>query len=452
MTNTALPAALVGDALPVPCADGTDRPYLPFDAASATGALPQVLDAVEAFLPWYSSADHGAGYKTQASILAYQSARLAVLAFAGRGPDSGDVAVICQNATGAIHHLACQLKLDSGDVVVTTVAEHHANLLPWSRAATCRYVECGQDGTFEPGDVAAALDQRPVPRLLAITGACHVTGWLPPLGEIIAAAHHRGVPVLVDAAQLAPHRPLPAEADFLAWSGHKMYAPFGAGVLVGPRQVLAAGDLFGAGEGALPVPGLDDLAWMAPPEREEPGSPNVIGAVALGAAIGALEGIGWPAVISHDRRIARSLRRGLAAIPGVRLRGPGTDAETLPVAAFTVDGIPSALIAARLAAEDAIEVRHGCLHARPYLTRLLGPGPAGARASRGRVRTGGRSSLPGAIRASAGINTSEGDVARLLRAVERLVSGEAPVRYRRDPSTGDFYPARPAPEPEPVST
>jgi selenocysteine lyase/cysteine desulfurase len=97
-------------------------------------------------------------------------------------------------------------------------------------------------------------------------------------------------------------------------------------------------------------------------------------------------------------------------------------------------------------------VRHGCLHARPYLTRLLGPGPAGARASRGRVRTGGRSSLPGAIRASAGINTSEGDVARLLRAVERLVSGEAPVRYRRDPSTGDFYPARPAPEPEPVSS
>ena len=74
MTNTALPAALVGDALPVPCADGTDRPYLPFDAASATGALPQVLDAVEGFLPWYSSADHGAGYKAQASILAYQSA------------------------------------------------------------------------------------------------------------------------------------------------------------------------------------------------------------------------------------------------------------------------------------------------------------------------------------------------------------------------------------------
>ena len=450
MTNTALPVALVGDALPVPCVDGTDRPYLPFDEAGATGALPQVLDAVEKFLPWYSSADHGTGYKAQASVLAYESARLAALAFAGRGPDSGDVAVICQNATEAIHRLACQLKLGSGDVVVTTVAEHYANLLPWSRAADCRYVECGQDGTFEPGDVAAALDQRPVPRLLAITGASHVTGWLPPLPEIIAAAHHRGIPVLVDGAQLAPHRPLPAEADFLAWSGHKMYAPFGAGVLVGPRQVLAAGDPFGAGGGAASMPDLDGVTWMPSQEREGPGSLNVIGAVALGAAISALEGIGWPAVISHDRRIARSLRRGLAAIPGVRLRGPGADTETLPVATFAVDGIPSALVAARLAAEDAIEVRHGCLHARPYLTRLLGLGPAGAHASRGQARTGGRSALPGAIRASAGINTSEGDVARLLRAVARLVSGEPPVRYRRDPSTGDFYPARPASEP--VST
>ena len=226
----------------MPCVDGTDRPYLPLDAAGATGALPQVLDAVQTFLPWYSSADHGAGYKTQASVLAYQSARLAALAFAGRGPDSGDVAVIRQNATEAIHHLACQLKLGSGDVVVTTVAEHHANLLPWSRTASCRYVECGQDGTFEPGDVAAALDQRPVPRLLAITGVSHVTGWLPPLGEIIAAAHHRGIPVLVDAAQLAPHRPLPAKADFLAWSGYKMYAPFGSGVLVGPRPHPSATD------------------------------------------------------------------------------------------------------------------------------------------------------------------------------------------------------------------
>ena len=443
MTATALPVALIGDGLGVPCADGTERPYLSFDAAASTSALPQVLEAVEAFLPWYSSVDGGAGYKSEASGLAYESARLAALAFAGRGPDSADVAITCRNTTEAINHVASRLGLGSGDVVVTTVAEHDANLLPWARTATCRYVQCGTNGTFTPEDVAAALDQRPAARLLAITGASHVTGWLPPLPEIIAGAHHRGVPVLVDAAQLAPHRPLPAEADFLAWSGHKMYAPFGAGMLVGPRRVLAASEPAVVG-GPASVLGLDDLAWAVHPEREKGGAPNVIGAVALRAAIGTLEVIGWPAITGHDRRIARLLRRGLAAIPGVRLLGPGTDTETLPVAAFTVDGVPAALVAARLAAEDAIGVRHGSFYAQPYLFKLLGLTPAEARASRDRARKSDRTAMPAAVLASAGINIAERDVARLLSAVERLVAAEPPVRYRRDASTADFYPAGPS--------
>jgi len=108
------------------------------------------------------------------------------------------------------------------------------------------------------------------------------------------------------------------------------------------------------------------------------------------------------------------LRRGLAAIPEVRLLGPGPDAETLPLAAFTVDGVPAALVAARLAAEEAIGVRHGCFYAQPYLTRLLGLSPAEARTSRDRARNGDRTAMPGAVRASAGISTSERDVARLL--------------------------------------
>jgi len=412
MAPVTLPVPLVGDGLLVPCVDGTERPYLSFDAATSTSALPQVMEAVEAFVPWYAGMHNGAGYKSQASALAYSSVHFGALAFAGRGPDSGDVAVICRNTTEAINHLAYRLNLDPGDVVVTTAAEHYANLLPWMRVATCRFVECGRDGTFAPDDVSAVLDQRPVPRLLTVTGASNVTGWLPPLPEIISAAHQRGIPVLVDAAQLAPHRALPPEADFLAWSGHKMYAPFGTGVLVGPRRIFMAGD---------PL-------LVGPPERAEAGSPNVIGTVALGAAMSALEAIGWSAIASHDRRIAWSMRHGLAAIPGVRLLGPGPGIETLPVITFTVDGVPDALIAARLAAEEAIGVQHGSFYAHPYLARLAG-------------LSDGHGAMPGAVRISAGINASEQDVARLLAAVARLVASEPPVRYLRDPSTGGFYPA-----------
>ena len=243
--TAAPPVALVGDGLMVPCADGAERPYLSLDTAASTAALPAVLAKVEEFLPWYSSVHRGAGHKSQVATGAYEDARAAALAFAGRSPRSADpgrdVAIICRNTTEAINHLAYRLRLTPADVVVTTVAEHHANMLPWSRAATCRYVECGRDGTFGPDDVTAALDQRPTPRLLAITGASNITGWMPPLTQIIEAAHDRGVPVAVDAAQLAPHRPLPASADFLAWSGHKMYAPFGAGVLAGPAAPSPTG-------------------------------------------------------------------------------------------------------------------------------------------------------------------------------------------------------------------
>ena len=228
---------LVGDGLMVLCADRSEPPYLSFDAAASTPSLVPVADRVAQFLPWYSSVHRGAGYKSQAATVAYEQAREAVIRFAGRA--DGDTAIICRNTTEAINHLAYRLRLEASDVVLTTVVEHHANLLPWGRA-TRRYVECGRDGTFavttwSPGSTSAP------PQLVAITGASNVTGWLPPLEEIIAAAHERGVPVVVDAAQLAPHRPLPAAADFVAWSGHKMYAPFGAGVLVGPTAAFAEG-------------------------------------------------------------------------------------------------------------------------------------------------------------------------------------------------------------------
>jgi len=150
MTTDAPPVALVGDGLPVPCADGLERPYLSFDMAASTSAMPPVLAAVEAFLPWYSAGHGGAGYKSQAPVLAYESSRLAALAFAGRGAHSGDVAVICRNTTEAINQLARRPGLSGGDVVATTVAEHDSNRLPWARAAACRYVGAGRTARSPP--------------------------------------------------------------------------------------------------------------------------------------------------------------------------------------------------------------------------------------------------------------------------------------------------------------
>jgi selenocysteine lyase/cysteine desulfurase len=358
------------------------------------------------------------------------------------------VVVLVRNTTEAINHLAYRLRLEPSDVVVTTVVEHHANLLPWSRVATPRFVECGSDGSFGVDDVVGALrsTSRP-PALLALTGASNVTGWMPPVEEICAAAHELGVPVVLDAAQLAPHRPVPRGPDFVAFSGHKLYAPFGAGALIGPRRTFESGDPFLAGGGAVDLVDLDEVIWTEPPEREEAGSPNVVGVVAFGRAMEELERIGWEAIIDHESVLSERLYRGLRAIPGVKVLGPrgreGPDAEGLAVAAFTVEGIHHALVAARLSAEFGIGVRHGCFCAHPYLIRLLGVTDDGIRAAREAVRRGDRTAIPGAVRASCGLGTGVDDVDALLDALAVLASGDdPPVSYVQDDRTGDFWPDR----------
>ena len=438
---------LVGAGLGVPCLDGVERPYVDLDCAASTPSSVAVAAAVADFLPRYSSVHRGAGFKSRAATEAYETARSRALRYAGR--ESGtDTAIICRNTTEALNHLAYRMRLERDDVVLTTVLEHHANLLPWARYARRRYVECGADGTFGVDDVVAGLDAAPTPKALAVTGASNVTGWLPPVEEICAVAHARGVPVVLDAAQLAPHRPIPGGRsgadgpDFLAWSGHKMYAPFGAGVLVGPAAAFADGEPFLAGGGAVELVDLDEVLWSEPPEREEAGSPNVVGAVALGTAMDELCRIGWEAISRHEAVLADRLRRSLAAFDGVRLLGPPAGTETLAVATFTVEGMHHGLVAARLATEFGIGVRHGCFCAHPYLLRLLGIGPDGVAAARAEALRGDRRHIPGAVRASAGLGTTLGDVDALLDALSVVVSGTPPpVDYVQDAATGDFFPA-----------
>jgi selenocysteine lyase/cysteine desulfurase len=441
--------SLVGTGLLVPCLDGVDRPAIELDQAASTQAHPEAAARVAEFLPWYSSVHRGAGYRSRRATADYELARRAVLSFAGRAPDGPDVAIFCRNTTEAINQLAYRMRLRPEDVVVTTVVEHHANLLPWGRMATRRYVECTTDGTFSVEAVCQALDaEGPPPVLLAVTGASNVTGWLPPLDDIITEAHRRGVRVVVDAAQLAPHRPLPVAADFLAFSGHKVYAPFGSGALVGPRSFFETGDPFLAGGGAVDLVGLDEVIWTAPPDREEAGSPNVVGAVALHAAVEAIGRIGWDAVEAHERELARRMAEGLAAIDGVQLLGPLRSSgredepiETLPVAAFTVTGMHHALVAARLSAEYGIAVRHGCFCAHPYVVRLLGLSDEAVGAYRDEVLRGDHRHVPGAVRASAGLGTSGEDVDALVAAVADLAGGApSPAPYEQEPTTGDYFP------------
>ncbi len=431
---------LVGGDLTVPTLDGGLTRYVDLDAAATTSASVRVVAAVQELLPWYSSVHRGAGAKSRHTSARYEQARESVLRLTGADPRT-HLVLFTRNTTEALNTLAFRLDLRPDDVVVTTRVEHHANLLPWRRHARLRVVDVDARGTFALADVVAALDRRPRPRVLAVTGASNVTGWLPDLAAITAVARERGVFVVVDAAQLVPHRPVDVTAlgvDALAFSGHKMSAPFGSGALVAPRHVFGTGEPLLVGGGAVRAVSLDDVVWADAPDRDEAGTPNVVGAVALAAAADELRA-GWPGLLASERAVTAALDAELARVPGLRRHGPATG-DRLPVAAFTLDGVPHGLVAARLSAEFGIGVRSGCFCAHPYMARLLDLTEEQVQRFHRDARDGSREHLPGAVRASAGRATTPDDVAALGEALRTIAATpEDGLRYGPD-EHGDLVP------------
>ena len=430
--------ALVGVDVAVPVLGGGTVRAVDLDAAATSPASAAVAAAVADALPHTSSVHRGTGWKSQVTSARYEAAREAVLAFAGADPAT-HTAVFGRNTTEALNTLAFRLRLDRAtSTVVVTGAEHHANILPWRRHAALEVVGVDGAGTFTPDDVAAALDAvaargRPA-AVLAVTGASNVTGWLPDVAAIGAVAARRGVLLVLDAAQLAPHRPLGMGAwgvGALALSGHKMYAPFGAGALVAPRALLADGEPMLVGGGAVDAVSFDEVLWTSGPDREEAGSPNTLGAIALGAAAGELSGM-WPELIEHEASITAALDEEVASVPGLVRYGP-VDGPRLPVATFDLPGLPHALVAARLSHEHGIAVRSGCFCAHPLLTRLLGLDEAAVAAFHADVAAGRRGAVPGLVRASAGRGTTVDDVRRLGAALRAIVASPGAMeRYAVD--------------------
>ncbi|WP_164700749.1 aminotransferase class V-fold PLP-dependent enzyme [Modestobacter sp. KNN46-3] len=410
---------------------GEQRRYIDLDAAATTSASAGVVRAVQEFLPWYSSVHRGAGAKSQYTSARYEQARETLTRFVGADPAT-HVALFPRNTTEGLNLTAFRLGLTRDEVVVTTAVEHHANLLPWQRHAQVRVVDVDRSGTYDVAAVVAALDARPTPRVLAVSGASNVTGWLPDLAAIAAAARARGVLVVVDGAQLVPHRPVDMAAlgiDVLAWSGHKMFAPFGASGLVVDRRLLADGEPFLVGGGAVKAVSHEEVVWADTPDRDDAGTPNVVGVVALAAAAEELLAAGARNRV-HEDLLVRALDDELATVPGLRRLGP-TTGDRLPVAAFVIDGMPHGEVADRLSREHGIGVRSGCFCAHPYLSRLFGLTPSEVQQFHDDARVDRADRLPGAVRVSCSSATPLADVATLgeaLRAVTAASRGEVRTR------------------------
>jgi len=409
------PAAATAPLLPLVGADthvplvpsGTAR-YVDLDAAASARALASVAERVQEALPLYASVHRGAGYLSQVSTALYESARATVGSFVGARPD--DVVVFTRHTTDAVNLLAgC---VPDGGAVLVLDCEHHADLLPWQRRGPATVLPTGATVVETVRSIADELSRRPY-ALVAVSGASNVTGEALPLAEVVRLAHAAGGRVLVDGAQLVPHRRFSlgaSGADYVAFSGHKAYAPFGAGALIGRRDWLDEGPAYLAGGGAVASVTVSSTEWVAAPHRHEGGSPNVLGAAALAAACDALAALPAGALETHERALRTRLVEGLSALPGVRvLRIWADSAEPTGVVSFTVAGHDPGLVAAVLSAEHGIGLRDGRFCAHPLLARLGAPG--------------------GALRASVGVGSTSADVDRLLTALGSYLSDGAGWEY-----------------------
>ena len=402
-------AALADAGLEVPVLGGGTVRHVNLDVAASAPALDAVAAHVARVLPYYASVHRGSGYPSQATTALVEDARATVARHVGARDD--DLVVFTRNTTDALNLLASAVP---GETVVLDV-EHHANLLPWRDR---RVVVGAPTIAATLAALDAELASRPA-ALLSVTGASNVTGEVLPIDELARLAHARGARLAVDAAQLLPHRRVDLAAsgiDYLAFSGHKAYAPFGAGALVGRADWLDAAPPHLAGGGAVESVRVDGVDWKQGADRHEAGTPNVLGIAALARALVELERLGDAPRRDHEAALTARLHAR------ARERRPACGSSA---------GSPTPTTASASPPSSSSAGRSGSSRPRspPSTASRCAPGRFCAHPFFDRVAT-----RANGLRASLGAGSSADDIDRFVDALARLVADGPAHAYERTPA------------------
>jgi cysteine desulfurase/selenocysteine lyase len=311
-----------------------DFPYLDgelvyLDSASTSQKARPVLDAIEHYYTRSCANVHRGAYamSVEATDL-YEAARASVAEFIGS--THPECCIFTRGTTESVNLLACTLgeRIQAGDSIALTVMEHHSNLIPWQqlalrKGATLRWVEVLPNGTLDLASLDRALEHKP--KILAVTWVSNVFGTVNPIQEIARRAHRAGTLVVLDGAQGVPHLPTRVDdlgCDFLAFSGHKMLGPTGIGVLWGRPELLEALPPYQFGGSMIASVQREQTTFAALPQRLEAGTPNIAGAIGLGAAVRYLQLIGMERVRQHERELLEYALGELGKVEGLELLGP----------------------------------------------------------------------------------------------------------------------------------
>ncbi len=440
---------IIGARRQVPLLNGRLVPQIFLDNAASTKPFQAVKDFLDEMLPYYSNIHRGTGFDSSFCTERYEEARDIVGEFVGWDAQK-DVVVPVRNTTEGLNLLANTIQFEPGERAIATISEHHSNDLPWRSRAQVDYLPIDDSAQLVLAELERLLTVPGRVRVVSITGASNVTGTVSPIDEIAAIAHQYGALVVVDGAQLIPHRRFtmkphedPSHIDFVVFSGHKMNCPFRVSAVVGRRDVFDDAPPYQSGGGTVYSVSLNHVMWAAAPEKQEAGTPNILGLFALAKTIQIMEAVGMEAIATHERQLTALLLQGLSRIPQVEILG-SSDSEAVEnrvgVVSFQIAGIHHALVGAILSYEWGIAVRHGCFCAHPLIKHLLKVSREQESHFEAEIRQGRRDRVPGAVRASLGIHNTAADVEKLVEAVACIARGQWQGNYQQDLASGEFLP------------
>jgi len=374
LTAAALDIEAVRDDFPILSRTVYGEPLTYLDNAASAQKPQAVIDAVtNAYTHDYANVHRGLHFLSNAATDAYEAAREKVRGFLNAAHT--EEIVFTRNATEAINLVAASFggaRIGEGDEIVLTVMEHHSNIVPWSyhrerRGAVLRWVPVDDDGGFDIDAFEATLTDRT--RMVAVTHMSNMLGTVVPVKEVCRIAHERGIPVMIDGSQGAVHLPVDVrdiDADFYVFTGHKLYGPTGIGVLYGRRELLQEMPPFMGGGEMIEEVTEDRVTYAGLPHRFEAGTPPIVQAIGLGAAIDYVTRLGRDAILAHETALNDYARERLRGINSLTLYGdaPGKGA----IFSFNLEGAHAHDISTVID-RAGVAVRAGTHCAQPLMAR-----------------------------------------------------------------------------------
>lgn len=415
-----------------------EKTLIYMDHGASTHAPNPVIDKFDKFLrSYYANVHRGSHHLSIMATDLFDSVTNIIFDFI-KGDKDQNCILFAQNTTQALDMASHMVEQMSG-ITLTTLMEHHSNDLPHRRRGKVIHVNVtDSEGTLDYEDLELKMKLYHV-KLIAVTGASNVTGYFPDIHRIARLAHSYGAFILVDAAQLIAHKAIdvkpndhPEHIDFLAAAGHKSYAPMGSGFLFGPKKLFNTAPPYIPGGGTVIYVTEKDALFDHAPDRHQGGTPNIPGAIALGAAFQYLNSIGMDEVRKHEKELTQYAIDKLDSIKGVMLYGPKSAEKKSGVLSFNIEGVDHKLVSTILNYEYAIATRNGCFCAHPYLHRLLNVGETESNQLREKLARNERISIPGAVRATIGLYNTKEEIDILCEAVETIANRKWVGKYEKD--------------------